>query len=293
MDTQFKILIPMKKFTSSIKCAQIVFIFMLCSLSACLVKEDKETEDENVKLEQTVREPIEEPKIEEIPIEDSASLTDKDFGNRTLEEDVANQKFKEDKSKSTQKQNKITKEETVAPIKLKKKYDKVFALHHNRAVVQLGNKFGYIDGEGHEVVAPKYDFAEDFSGDFTMARVRTKDKVGYVDVSGKEVVPLKYRYVEKFSNGLAHARLIDGEQFYIDRKGNHVCDILDKHYEGIARVKLGKKIGYVDLQGNVIVPIKYDFGTNFQNGMADVKLNEQHFFINNKGECVKDCPTNN
>jgi hypothetical protein len=174
-------------------------------------------------------------------------------------------------------------------VRTAKHYDKIMAFHKGRAVVLKDKKFGYIAQNGVELVAPQYDFAEDFTESYNMARVRIRDKVGFIDLNGKEVIPLKYRYVEKFVNGLAHARMIDGEEFYINTHGEHLADVLDKYYEGIARIKKGEKLGYVNQEGKVVIPIKYDYGTHFQHGMAEVKLGGKHFYINSKGECVKDC----
>jgi KWG repeat domain protein len=38
-----------------------------------------------------------------------------------------------------------------------------------------------------------------------------------------------------------------------------------------------------------VIPIKYDYVADFSEGLAQVKLNNKWFYINQKGECVKDC----
>lgn len=174
--------------------------------------------------------------------------------------------------------------------KTDKAYDEVGELIGGLAVVKRDGKFGYIDAKGHEVVAPKYDFAEDFGEAYGLARVRIKDQVGYLNKQGQEVIPLKYRYIEKFVKGLAHARMLDGETFYINQKGERVGEVLDQYYEGMARIKKGDKIGYVNEQGQLAVPALYSYGTHFSGGKAEVKQDDKHFFINKSGECVQDCP---
>jgi hypothetical protein len=180
------------------------------------------------------------------------------------------------------KKNEVKKEPTK-----KITYDKIGTYHKGVATTKSEGKMGLIDAKGQEIVSPKYDFVEDFMEEY--ARVRIKDKVGFINKEGTEIVPLKFRYVDKFVNGLAKARLIDGETFYINQKGEHICDILDVYNEGIARIKLGKNIGYVDTKGNVIVPAQYSYGTSFYKGVADVKKNDKMFGINAKGVCVRDC----
>jgi len=54
-----------------------------------------------------------------------------------------------------------------------------------------------------------------------MAAVMKNDKWGYIDKTGKQVIQLKYDYAEDFKNGKAKVKL-DGEEFYIDKKGKKV-----------------------------------------------------------------------
>jgi len=46
------------------------------------------------------------------------------------------------------------------------------------------------------------------------------------------------------------------------------------------------KVGYKDQNGRVIVPVKYEAGSEFYEGMALVLENRMRGFINNKGEVV-------
>lgn len=203
----------------------------------------------------------------------------------------------QEESKKQEKEIKETPKEKIETKKIEDKkietpkkisYDKIGTYHKGVATTKTQGKMGLIDAKGYEIVSPKYDFVEDFIED--LARVRTGDKVGFINTKGVEVVPLKYRYVDKFIHGLAKARLIDGETFYINQQGEHICDILDAYHEGISRIKLGKFIGYVDMKGNVIIPTQYTYGTPFHKGVADVKKDEKMFSINTKGACVRDCP---
>ena len=62
----------------------------------------------------------------------------------------------------------------------------------------------------------------------------------------------------------------------------------DEYYEGLARVELNGKCGFIDKTGKEVIPIKYDYAY-FSKGLALVKLEGKYFYINPKGECVKDC----
>ncbi len=54
-------------------------------------------------------------------------------------------------------------------------------------------------------------------------------------------------------------------------------------------VKLNDKWGLIDTICKEVTPLKYDYVTYFSNGSAQVVLNDKYFYINHKGECVKDC----
>jgi hypothetical protein len=278
---------------------QILLIVLLLFFVACQ-NTDKKSENTHIdssKIADSETKKDTVTRYVEEPVKDTFSPKDRDpdFAQKTLEaqektiKDQAVKKYQIDEVKKVN--NKETEKNTETPIyqPKKDKYDKVFPFFQGLAVVMSDKKYGYINNKGQEIISPKYDFAEDFSEGGDLVRVRIKDKVGFINRLGQEVIPLKYRYVEKFYRGLAHARLIDGEQFYIDKQGNMVCEILDAYRDGMARVKLGKKIGYVDGQGRLAIPIDYNYGTHFQDGVAEVKKGDKHFFINKKGECVKDC----
>lgn len=48
------------------------------------------------------------------------------------------------------------------------------------------------------------------------------------------------------------------------------------------------KYGYIDKNGNISIPYKYDDAQNFSEGMASVKLNNKYGYINHEGELVID-----
>ena len=110
---------------------------------------------------------------------------------------------------------------------------------------ETSNKYGYKNGEGKEVVAPKYDLAYGFTEG--LAAVRLNGKYGYINETGKEVVPPKYDFTWKFIGGYA-------------------------------AVKLAGKTGFIDLSGKEVVAPIYEEANNYHGaccykGMAHVKEN--------------------
>lgn len=71
---------------------------------------------------------------------------------------------------------------------------------------------------------------------------------------------------------------------------NHNLDYIACPYEGFSVVQKGDKAGFVDLSGNLIIPLIYDAARSFSDGLAEVKINEQTFFIDPQGNTVIQIP---
>lgn len=81
----------------------------------------------------------------------------------------------------------------------------------------LKGKFAIVDKTGKELCAFKYDWIDWFSNGF--AKVTIGNKIGYIDSKGKEVIPVKYDAGYSFEdNGTVNVSL-NGEWIYLDKTG--------------------------------------------------------------------------
>ena len=105
------------------------------------------------------------------------------------------------------------------------------------------NKYGHKNGEGKEVVVPKYDLAYGFTEG--LAAVRLNGKYGYINETGKEVVAPRYDFTWKFIGGYAAVRL-NGKTGFIDGSGKEIVAPIYEEannyhgaccYKGMAHVK--------------------------------------------------------
>jgi hypothetical protein len=117
------------------------------------------------------------------------------------------------------------------------------------------------------------------------------NKWGYKGVkTGKVVVTPKYNSGGNFHEGLARVSL-NKKWGFIDKTGKEVIPLkYDKawgFYEGLAEVLLGDKWGFIDKEGNEIIPLIYDSVSRFTNGVALVTLNGNEFYINTEGNTVQ------
>ena len=56
-----------------------------------------------------------------------------------------------------------------------------------------------------------------------------------------------------------------------------------RYTDGLACVHLNGKYGFVDLNGEEVVPPSYDYAADFSEGLACVLLDSEFGYINNKG----------
>ncbi|MBO4543087.1 MAG: WG repeat-containing protein, partial [Bacteroidales bacterium] len=116
---------------------------------------------------------------------------------------------------------------------------------------------------------------------------------GFIDKKGNFVVPAQYSWVTDFSEGLALVCDKDssGRIFCIDKNGNTKFELRNIDYagsfsEGLAHIRKGDKIGFIDKTGKIIVKPQFDRVEDFQEGLAAVCKNAKWGFINKKGEIV-------
>ena len=175
----------------------------------------------------------------------------------------------------------------ILPAQENVKYDKVFTYCEGIAVVEKGNKSGYINENGKEITPIKYDRAYWFKGG--IAKVNINGKFGFIDASGTEIIPVIYDEVEEFSDKTwIMVRL--GDKFGIADKTGIITepkyDIGKGSFnENMIIVKQNDKYGYVSyITGKEITPIKYDIALPFKSEIALVSINRKVGYIDKTGK---------
>lgn len=138
-----------------------------------------------------------------------------------------------------------------------KKYDKLYEFHEGLAKVCKGEKYGFIDKLGNEIISCKYDDAEDYIKGISI--VTLGDKKGAINKQGNMVIPCKYDMI-------------------------HLCKD-----DSLAAAFINETSGFIDLEGNVVVPFDYEYCGEFSEGLADVRKNGLIGFVNKNGELVIPC----
>jgi hypothetical protein len=155
-----------------------------------------------------------------------------------------------------------------------------------------GGKWGYADDQDRFVIAPKFDDAGDFSGDY--AAVKINNHWGFIDRSGNVVVQPFYDEVGRFSEGLVRVKQSE-RWFYIDIKGQELrvdsIVVAGDFHNGRAKVGIDldvakKRIAGVDVSINTDklpdfmpgFPLMLSEGSDMVRGVAFVKLTRGGYY---------------
>jgi hypothetical protein len=189
------------------------------------------------------------------------------------------------------------------------KFDEVKDFSQGLAAARSDKIWGFLDKQGRWKIPPSFDLAQSFSQGF--AGVKIGGKAGFIDRKGKMVFGA-FDEVGDFRENLAPVRV--GEKWgFIDKTGKMVatlavpdCEWLGPLAEGLALYRQAGKLaegasarpegkyGYVDAQGQPVIPARFGEADNFSQGLALVLLpgvrsdlkDGKYAFINRTGEVV-------
>ncbi|MBV7272064.1 WG repeat-containing protein [Clostridium sp. PL3] len=149
-----------------------------------------------------------------------------------------------------------------------------------------GEKWGFIDNKGNFVIKPSFDYAYDFQ-DNGLAIVGINNTFGIINTFGNYVAIPKYDFINQFSEGRAVATN-NKKPVIIDESGRVLST---KEYDYIGNFKNGRALasgfdkeekyiyGYLDRQGKEIIPLQYEFASDFIDGKAIVKLKDNEYAL--------------
>ena len=134
-----------------------------------------------------------------------------------------------------------------------------------------GDKYGYFDDDGRQVIDYIYDEAEDFEEG--VGRVMLDGQYGAINKLGEVVIPLKYTFLGAFTNGVAVFNIggerewgddvIGGKWGLIDTKNKVVIaavyDALKRASDDLFIAKKGDNWGVLNGASKTIIPFNYSF----------------------------------
>ena len=160
---------------------------------------------------------------------------------------------------------------------------------------ETGGRYGFIDRDGVEVVAPQLVKAQEFR-DGLVAIANTDTLWGFMDGNGKTVIDHQFADTKPFSEGLAlvkekdRGRIINKQGEFINNTVyRYLPEIPFEFVEGLAIVKVENKYGYMNPKGELVVPYKYTQAFAHHDGRARVRVHREFGFIDTEGNEVIPC----
>ncbi|WP_442597990.1 WG repeat-containing protein [Neobacillus sp. D3-1R] len=167
------------------------------------------------------------------------------------------------------------------------------------SVREVGEKkWGYINHKGKFVSPVRYEDVQDFQSN-GLAAVKLNGKYGLINQYGQFIVTPRYNYINPFSEGRAVVQNDKGFKI-MNARGK---ELTNKSYSFIANFKNNRAMfagtneegaylyGYLNRQGKEVIPLQYEYATDFNEGKAVVKLSDGTFqLINQNGKIIQSFP---
>lgn len=191
-----------------------------------------------------------------------------------------------------------------------------------RFPVKENNKWGYIEESGNLVIPATFSDAQKFYEGLAAVRDQNQ-KWGYINPAGTFVIPPQFDDASPFDNNCAAVKINDFWGF-INRTGNFktvpqfddvnssnppavlneglgywqymnvtcigLTNVLTNIPRGFSQdltpIQVGRKYGYVDLQGTLVIPPQFDDPGEFSESLAPVSIAGQWGAIDKSGQIV-------
>lgn len=174
-----------------------------------------------------------------------------------------------------------------------------------RIKFQSGNQFGYLDLKGNVVIKPMYRDAKEFHNG--LALVQSVDSNGWriIDKSGQVKYTVPYnlrpntslRFPGVSKEGLLPVELQNHEGGIYDLVSNKYYKVgsyltLNEPSEGLLQFHQAKtsKSGFIDTTGQIVIPEKFAWTSDFHEGLAAVIENDHWGYIDHSGKMVITLP---
>jgi len=125
-------------------------------------------------------------------------------------------------------------------------------------------------------------------GQDTLAMYREGKLWGFINLKGDTLIEAKFGICEDFNSGLAKIGIDkfvrpNGEIFYVRNYVKRNLIDVREFSDGYLGVKVINFWGYLNTEGELIIPTKYIYTTDFIGGYAAVQTKEGFFIIDKKG----------
>lgn len=182
-------------------------------------------------------------------------------------------------------------------------YDVVFGFNEGYAVVERNKKFGLINEQEELVIPLKYaNLSDVVEGTLTYQNEQAQ-QYGLMHADGTEITGANYSHLLPQNEGLiayydddmrAWGFMDSSLAVVIKPRFSQINTYVDDYTElpfneGLANVAVAGRWGYINHQGEKVLPLEYAYAAPFKDGKARVSKDGKWMYINKKGDCVEGC----
>lgn len=167
-------------------------------------------------------------------------------------------------------------------------FDDVWFFSDSLALVEKDNKWGFINRSGSFVIRPNYQQSY-IKENCVMTYVYNSG--GFLKKilsceNGKKIIKKEFEYLERQPDYLGNYIWN-----YTEKKNDHPSDAtttecIDEFENGIARIFVNGKWGFVNMEGKMVIRPEYDYCTTFENNIAIIQKDGLFGYIDITGKIV-------
>lgn len=167
------------------------------------------------------------------------------------------------------------------------------------AIENSEHKWGFMNIEGKVVIPTEYGDVSDFSGNFAVVTVDVTGgghyRMTYIDLNGKLMGEPRFFGARPLSEGYAVVKLKDGNwqvlnRYFTATSGRLPYEDVKDFHEGLARVRIGERYGFIDTTGNLVIAMSDDWcSERFSEGLCLIKRGGKFGYMDMQGRVVIPC----
>ncbi|MEP7048920.1 MAG: WG repeat-containing protein [Pseudomonadota bacterium] len=167
-------------------------------------------------------------------------------------------------------------------------FEQVLRASEGLSATRQHGLWGFLDGRGKWAIPALFAQAQPFSeGQAAAALPGAGEPVfGFIDHSGHWSIPPRFRTATAFHGGFASVTL-NGVAAYVNTTGTVAFTAPGEagydFRDGLARFVSRGRMGFLNAEGQVAIPARFDDALDFSDGLAAVKVEKLWGFIDSSG----------
>lgn len=160
------------------------------------------------------------------------------------------------------------------------------------AWIGANKKIGFVDKKAEIIIPIEWDASSGFKNGVAM--FRKNNQSFFIDRNLKEITEDQYcqkrecyhrvRSIRPFEENGKWGLTYSKNEIILKPTYDHIFEDRDK--DGLFRVRLDKKYGFIDQKGNIVIYLQFEGASDFKEGVASVQKNGKWGFIDKTGNFV-------